>query len=144
MGMNDLFASLYEAGGTLVIGRNGSFSFNLFQQELYAFLGSWVWISVALVLGIFYFAINHPRFNRWYHWLLTGAVVAMGNAIAGYFITYNTLSFIPGLDFTFEYFQFAMVNFAFALLSFAALTFILRLFRVTKLSRNCSTCPIPN
>lgn len=143
MSLDDFFAMLYEAGGAITIGQNGQFSFDLYLNGLYSLFGMLAWLSSLVFLSVFYFAINHPRFNRWYHWLLVNGIVSFGNGLASYFIAKNTFD-AQGISYGPEYLFFFIINFIFVFLSFSFFTFLFRVTRFADLSRNCSTCPFPN
>lgn len=142
--MNNFFASIYELGGLLTIGHNGEFSYALWQNELYAFAGAISWLSILSSLLLFYFAIDHPRFNRWYHWLLVSGLIAILNGITAFIITRNTFIYNQLYDFGIEYIEFAILNLTFTFFFFIVFTSLFRLIKLTNLSTNCSTCPIPN
>lgn len=143
MQTNDFFAALYDAGGNFPIGYNGDFSFALYQHDLFSLFGYISWATVWFVLILFYFVINHPRFNRWYHLLFLGFTISLINSFIGYTISHNTFTMMPSYDFGIEYFHFAIVNFIVTLLSFVFFSFLFRI-TISRFSRNCSTCPIPN
>lgn len=141
--MNDFFASLYEVGGLITIGQNASFSFDLYLNELYPVFGLISWGSSLIALIFFYFIINHPRVNRWFHWVIIAVTIALINGIVSFTITTNKFGAL-GLDYGLEHFYFAIINILFTLASITFFTFIFRVTRFTELSRNCSTCPFPN
>lgn len=143
MTLNDFFAMLYEMGGFLTIGENGDFSFDLYSFGLYATIGLITWSSAIFSLLIFYFAINHPRFNRWYHWLLFVGILSLIISISTYGITTNTFD-SQGIQYGIEHLSFAILNFFFTFISSSFFTFIFRVTSLTNLSNNCSTCPFPN
>lgn len=144
MPLNNFFAPLYELWGLLTIGNNGDFSFALWQNDLYSLFGMISWLSILTALLIFYFAIDHPRFNRWHSWLIVVLSFTVINGALGYFISWNTFSFDPNYNFTFEYLSFSIVNSIFTMIWFGIFTLMLRLTKITNFSRNCSTCPFPN
>jgi len=142
--MNDFFAAIYDLGGMFPIGYNGDFSYALWQHNLFATFGLISWSIVVVFLVVFYFVLNHPRVNRWYHWLLFGFVASIINAFLGYILTYNKFSFLPDFGFDYEYYVFAFANFMVAFMSFMLFTAVIRIANLSQFSRNCSTCPIPN
>jgi hypothetical protein len=143
MNLNDFFASLYELGGTLVIGQNGEFSFDLFLNSLYSLFGTVALLSVIISLILFYFAINHPGFNRWYHMALVVIIISFLNGVFVYVASQNTFD-QQGITYGVEYLFFSIVNFFFVMVSFSVFIALFRLSRISDYSRNCSTCPFPN
>lgn len=71
---------------------------NVYGQDLFYHLKGWdnglqdfvaennqfptIWLvtflSAAFVFAVFYYILNHPRFNKFWHWLITLAVLAIG------------------------------------------------------------------
>ena len=71
---------------------------NVYGQDLFYHLKGWdnglqdfvaennqfptIWLvtflSSALVFFVFYYILNHPRFNKFWHWLITLVVLAIG------------------------------------------------------------------
>ncbi len=95
--MNELFASLYE-----LFLRLGFFSNDLAMhlygfscdsgaftgKNLYGPIGLIVLFGSILTAVIFYYVINHPRFNKWKHWLLVLGI----NAVAQFLVAYIWLA----------------------------------------------------
>jgi len=78
--MKVLFASLYE----LITGQN-QLADMLFKAEGVYFTVGLVMILLSLVgMAIYYYAINHPKFCRWYHWLLAVIVICLINFSIAY------------------------------------------------------------
>ena len=50
------------------------------QFILYGFLALGI---ASLVMVVYYYIINHPRFNRWWHWLIMLGVVGVSNLLIG-------------------------------------------------------------
>ncbi|MCM1034880.1 MAG: hypothetical protein NC038_00015 [Paludibacter sp.] len=64
--MDGLIANLYELFGFL---NQGNFSNDMYQNGFYKPIFI-IMIAICLVVPVlYYYAINHPRINRWYHWL---------------------------------------------------------------------------
>ena len=143
MNLNDFFAALYEVGGTIVIGQNGEFSYDLYLNGLYSLFGMTAWLTVIFTLIIFYFAIDHPGFNRWYHMLIVMLSFSFINGIFAYVAAQNTFDH-QGISYGIEYLYFSIVNFFFVLISYSLFTLAFRITRLADFSRNCSTCPFPN
>lgn len=50
-------------------------------------------LLVTTVLCItYYYVINHPRLNKWWHWIIAAAIVAMINLLIGGIWTFNHLA----------------------------------------------------
>jgi hypothetical protein len=103
--MNDLFSALYELFGYIQ-----DFSDNLYETGVNIPVGIVMVLLSAVGMASYYFAINHPKFNRWFHWLLVVGVLALINfgiawamsdsALYDYFqgvnqeIPYSTIDFV--------------------------------------------------
>jgi hypothetical protein len=74
--MNDFFQKLYEMFG---IAYNQGFSDNLYNAGTYAPIGELMFLLALAGMAIYYYAINHPRFNRWYHWLVIVLILCAAN-----------------------------------------------------------------
>lgn len=81
--MNEIFGSIYELLSRMSLyGSDLEMYLYGFDCEtggftgkgLYASIGFWMLVSAALSALLFYKIIDHPRFNRWYHWLIILAV----------------------------------------------------------------------
>jgi hypothetical protein len=156
--MRDFFAPIYE----LLQDLYGQFlgyhlygydcEFNITNQSLYALIGSLMIMISFVICILFYYAINHPRFNRWYHWLIMLVMNAGINFYIAYDITKSELDlgkickdFVT--DPQTNAIQIDATNcmgFGFDNAIIATLFFVLFSFIVRWWSRNCSTCPIPN
>ena len=64
--MDGFIANLYELFG---VANQGNFSNDMYNKDFYMPIFLILVISVALVATCYYYAVNHPRVNRWYHWL---------------------------------------------------------------------------
>ncbi len=146
----DFFAPLYEG---LFIGVYGDY----LGQHLYGFDGEGFndpslyipcgfityFTPLALVL-LFYYLINSPRFNRWYHWLIFLALsaiicfaVSYGWVYADYDQGYMAESIAQYIE-PGQLIAFGMVNALYGIILFVLFSFILR-----NWSANCSTTPFP-
>lgn len=139
--MNDFFAALYEAGSAFNLG---NFSLELYVNKLYVPVGMSMLLSVFLLSLVFYYVIDHPRFNKWTHWLLYTGIVSVLNFGLAFYFTYAELSLIYNLQGTSlpywsEFWIFSLVNMLYAFLFSVIVSLAVRWW-----SRNCSTCPIPN
>lgn len=139
--MNEFFAGLYELGGALYLG---NFSLELYVNKLYVPVGLTLIISVFLSLLVFYYLIDHPRFNKWTHWLLFVGIVSVLNFGVAFFFSYSELSLIYQLQGTqlpywADFWIFSLINMLYSLLLAVILSYLVRWWSI-----NCSTCPIPN
>ncbi|HOY30360.1 MAG TPA: hypothetical protein PKW80_00635 [Bacteroidales bacterium] len=139
--MNDFFGLIYELGGLFYID---NFSEDLFDNNLYLPVGLTLFISGLVFMAAYYYLVNHPRFNRWYHWLFYIALVGIINFLVAYFITKNNLTIIyenegNTLPYYGQFYTFSLINFIYTLLWCTVVSFIIRWG-----SRNCSTTPFPN
>ena len=72
--MNDFFAFLYESFGYIK-----GFSEELYNSGIYVTIGV-LMLSISVVGMIaYYYLINHPKFNRWLHWLFVVTMLAAIN-----------------------------------------------------------------
>ena len=158
--LNNLFAAIYELligfyGDNLALHMYGDYpcpTDGFSNQSLYVPIGLFMILSSLVIAGIFYYAINHPRFNRWWHWLIILLLNSGINFLLGFYRTFIDLtsdSICPdlvkdsesGFQYitTFNCIGFGFVNSVIALFAFILFSFIIRWWSI-----NCSTCPIPN
>ncbi len=148
--MNDFFASIYEM-------------FNLYgaalEQHLYGLnstcegydpVGPYTTFGLALLISsflmnvVYYYVINHPRFNRWFHWLIIAVGNSLLNGIFAFYMINNDLSIgnickdIIDKITVADCFWFAFTNAIWSFIFFTAFSFSMRWW-----SNNCSTTPIP-
>ena len=86
MDLNEFYAVIFEWG---TLAYRGTFSDDLFQENLYASIGLITTITSLILVLSFYFIINRPSFSRWHHWsimLLMNSLIAF---LIGYFIPQN-------------------------------------------------------
>lgn len=156
--MRDIFAPLYELlrdlyGQFLAYHLYGyDCQFNIVNQSLYVIIGTMMILISFAICTIFYYAINHPRFNRWYHWLILLLINAGINFYIAYDITNSNLeqgkicaAFVT--DPQTNAVQIDAVNcmgFGYDNAIIATLFFVIFSFSIRWWSKNCSTCPIPN
>jgi len=107
--MEDLFANIYELFGNLYFE---DFSDDLFRVGVYPVIG-FLMLGLSL-LGpvIYYYVINHPKFSKWWHWLIVIAVFAIINFTIATVYTFNSLDVLYYHDNPFfsEHFAFGMMN----------------------------------
>ena len=158
--LNEFFAAIYEFfiglyGDNLGLHMYGGYpcpTNGFANQSLYIPIGIFMILSTLLIAVLFYYAINHPRFNRCYHWLIILLINSGINFFIGFYRTYidlSTGSICPDLvkdpvsgfiNITnFNCIGFGFVNSIVAMFAFILISFIIRWW-----SKNCSTCPIPN
>jgi hypothetical protein len=139
--MNKIFASIYELGGVLRIGKAGTFSNAIYDNNLYQVLGI---ISIFAVSAIFifyyYWPINHPRFNKNIHWFLYFFLICLMFSIFMGLFLHNDMASIkpkpPLFPFN-DYLIFCLCNWFFSFL----ITAILLPLLFKRWSRNCSITP---
>lgn len=54
-------------------------------------IGLYMIITSLLVVTIYYYVINHPRFNRWWSWVIMLLITAAINFTVGFSYVYNRL-----------------------------------------------------
>jgi len=64
--MDGFIANLFEFFG---VANQGNFSNDMYNNGYYMPIFLILVILVAVVATCYYYAVNHPRVNRWYHWL---------------------------------------------------------------------------
>lgn len=97
-------------------------------------------ITIAIpwaAAGIYYYAINSVRFDRWYHWLLVGLIAILLTPIVGYMVNSSVFNDM-GVSYVAEALAFELAN-----LVWAALMFIVASFSMRWWSTNCRHTPIP-
>jgi len=129
--MNELFATIFET--FLFID---SFSDAVFESGIYSSIGITMVISSLVLFLLFYYGINSPKFNQWYHWLLVLVINFVINLLVTFFWTKSALEF-QGLDFSSEYLSLALVVALMSAILYTLLSFSLRWW-----SANCSNSPI--
>lgn len=109
MDWNEIFSWIFE-----LLGYAGTFSDDMFQEELYPSIGI-IGLVVSLILVVsFYFLINRPSFSRWQHWLIVFAVNFVIAFTIGFFMPRNT--FIS-LDLEYEMIQYILFGLKNALIA---------------------------
>lgn len=126
--MNDLFAAMYELAGLLYLG---SFFDSLFDNNLYSPVGIIMVVSSLAMMLIYYYAIDHPKFAKWYHWLIWTLVAAMLNFAVAYLMTDYHLEKVFALQeqpvpYSSEFFTFSSINAIFTLLFCTLFSFLIR------------------
>lgn len=78
--MNDFFAKIYELFAYFT-----GFSNDLFHSGVYVSIGILMLTISAVGMFLYYYLVNHPRFNRWWQWLLSVGLLAVINFAIAYF-----------------------------------------------------------
>ncbi len=148
--MKDFFAPIYELlkalyGSDLadhLYGLDPAGSGDYTARSLYVTVGFLLIALTASIVSAYYFLLNSPRYNRWFHWA--------GFMAANFFINLGIGFYLPFLDYdkgkiapairdaidTGHLWGFGMANALLSLVLFVVLSIILKRF-----SRNCSTVP---
>lgn len=132
--MYDLIASLYE----LFYYSADGFSDNIYNEGLYSIVFLVLAISSMLFMTIFYYLPGHPRYSRWFHWLIVAAINFVINFSFTFIFVRNTFS-VSGFQYTTEYFSFALVS---GFVSFIIFTLFSYSFRWW--SKSGAKTPIPS
>ncbi|MGV4463948.1 hypothetical protein ACQ1PR_10225 [Ornithobacterium rhinotracheale] len=139
----------------------------LYSQEFYDFLSGWscfnqdysnveyftriglfTIVTTLIFVYVFYYVINHPRFSRWYHWLISLIVYFVWSYVYVYNLVYSgvvedcllyrknengeDIQLITGTDF---------FGLAFTVAIFTAFLFLLFSIVLKWKSRNAKHCP---
>jgi len=149
--MRDFFAPMYELlisfyGGDLgehLYGMNLECT-DYSSASLYGMIGLLLVVSSLACSFIFYYIINHPRFNRWYHWTIILLVNLGVNFFFGFYFPYLDfinenicLELIQHLS-TYNCIGFGIVNAIWSIIWFSFFSMLIRWW-----STNASTTPIP-
>lgn len=146
--MKDFFAHLYELfkplfGADLADHLYGYQDGGAFEgASLYPTIGLVLFIGTPMIVVLYYYAVNSPRFSRWYHWV----IVLLLNAFLQWFIAF----YLPYIDkrdgliaqeidphITTTH----LVGFGFANMIYSTVLFFLWSFFLKRWSANCSTTP---
>ena len=130
--MSEVFSTIYES-----IYYVEPFSDDMFNEDLYTPIGIWTLVISGILCVGFYYGINHPRFNRIWHWFIIALINSLICSALAYFLPENALSSLD-LEYGKEYFIFAGHN---AWISFVV--FILFSYLIRWKSTKCSHTPIP-
>jgi len=84
MKLSELFTFLYE-----LFHYAGTFSDDLFEQDLYLIVGL-INVGTSVLLGLlFYYAIDNPKFSKLKHWLIILTINALIAYGVGFFYPFN-------------------------------------------------------
>jgi hypothetical protein len=136
--MNDIFASLYE-----LFAYFEGFSDDLYENKLYIPVGLSMSVGSLIGIIIYYYGINHPRFNRWYHWLITVLTVCIINFGIAYSVVINGLDNIYAsqnqeIPYSAEILIFSLINAIWTLIASFVFSFVRK---IGKWSYNCRNTP---
>jgi uncharacterized BrkB/YihY/UPF0761 family membrane protein len=136
--MNDFFAFLYE-----ILAYFEGFSDDLFENNLYLPIG--ISMSAVSLVGtiIYYYVLNHPHLNRWYHWagiVLIACIINFGTA---YGVTFNSLNDIYAqknqvIPYSADVVIFSLINVLWTIITSFAFSFMRK---IGKWSYNCRNTP---
>jgi hypothetical protein len=137
--MNEIFASIYEAGGLFYIEFE-DFSNQLYNYEIYTPIG-WVLILSSLIWMFLYYKIDHVNFSRWYHWLIWLAILCAINFVFAYYWSVKELTLHfeeEGIQMPYsgEFVNFSLINVLYAIVLGILLSLMLK-----KIAVNTKTTP---
>lgn len=125
--------SIYEA-----LFYSGDFSNAMYNSGAYGIVAL---VTLAMTWGgaaIYYYVINSVKFDRWWHWLATLAVVALLTPLVCYLVTDGMLSFSDNEGYSTAGAQLQLANVLISAVLFTVASFSLRWW-----SSNCRHTPIP-
>ncbi|MDR2424938.1 MAG: hypothetical protein LBD59_09485 [Prevotellaceae bacterium] len=134
--MNDFFAFLYETLSYL-----NTFSDDMYNTNAYVPTGlSSVAISLA-GMTIYYYLINHPRLNRWFHWFGMSLILAVINFGIAWIMSDKALFALYSeqgqeMPYGYEIFTFSLINAVWTLVFNFVFSMIIKWW-----SRNCDHTP---
>lgn len=137
--MDGFIANLYEFFGFVNLG---NFSNDMFQNGFYLSVFM-VMVSTCLLASVsYYYIVNHPRGNRWYHWLFFNLGCSLLNFILAWAIVsdkmvgyYAQQQMDTPYDWT-NYFVFSCIAFAWAFIGFFLFSILIK-----RWSSNCKHSP---
>jgi len=116
---------------------NTQFSQNLMALNLYQDIGLVSSFLTILFLLLFYFIINHPRFNEKKHWFFVMFINALIIIMVTFFWVYTVFQQTKGIDTNIlDILGFSIINAIISSIFFVALSCYLKRFSI-----NCSTTP---
>jgi hypothetical protein len=116
--MNAFFTTIYELGSVFYLG---DFSDYLHRNDLYMPVGFVMVISSLVGMLIYYYVLNHPRYDKWYHWFGCVVVVGIINAVSAYWVVLSKLEIVfaredEEVPFSTEFFSYSIVDFLWTLI----------------------------
>lgn len=137
--MDGFIANLYEFWGMAYLG---DFSNDMYQNGFYLPIFIVMIVTCLLVSAVYYYAINHPRLNRWYHWLFFNLGTALLNFVVAWIIAQDKMVAYyaeQGMDAAHDwtnYFVLSSIAFFWTFVCFFLFSFALKWG-----SRNCKHAP---
>lgn len=128
--IQDFIANIYELWGAAYFE---GFSDDMYDINVYFPIFLWMIISVAVVAFAYYYIINHPRWNRWWHWMIFNVVTSLFNFGIGWGISRGNLydlyhaqnMDLPYYSMT-EFFPFASICFGWTFVMFFIFSMIIK------------------
>lgn len=137
--MDGFIANLYEFFGFVNLG---NFSNDMFQNGFYLSIFMVMMSTCLLAPVIYYYIVNHPRVNRWYHWLFFNLGCSLLNFILAWAIAsdkivnyYAQQQMYTPYDWT-HYFVFSCMAFFWSFICFFLFSIPLK-----RWSSNCKHTP---
>ena len=137
--MEGFIANLYELFG---FANQGNFSNDMYNEGYYQPIFLIMVISVIIINVIYYYAWNHPRLNRWYHWLFFNIVACFFNFILSWYISSDKINAFyaqQGMDSPYDWTNYLILSLIALLWSFVF--YFLFSFIMKWGSRNCKHTP---
>ena len=127
--MDGFVANLYELWGSFYLG---NFSNDMYQNGFYLPLFIIMIVTCILIPVIYYYIINHPRWNRWKHWLYFMLGTAVVNFLCTWIIAsdkiynyYAQQGMATPYDWT-DYFILSSMAFGWSLVCFFLVSFVIK------------------
>ena len=86
--MEGFIANLYELFGGACLGH---FSTDMYNNGFYLPIFIIMVAAIFLVACVYYYLVNHPRVNRWYHWLVFNLGTGITNFIVTWIVSHNKI-----------------------------------------------------
>jgi hypothetical protein len=86
----ELFASLFStelADHLYGLSRNNDGTTE--ARSLYLYVGLSMLVISLVIAAVYYFAINSPKYNRWYHWITAMGTNAIINLLVGFYLPFR-------------------------------------------------------
>lgn len=108
--MEGFIANLYELFG---VGHLDRFSNDMYNNNFYLPIFI-ITLGVVVISALaYYYALNHPRYNRWYHWTLWRSITCFVNSIITWIATnYMLYTFYAeqGMDAGFPWTDYSVIS----------------------------------
>jgi hypothetical protein len=86
--MEGFIANLYEL---FRVADLGNFSTDMYNNGFYLPIFIIMVAAIILVACVYYYLVNHPRANRWYHWLFFNLGTGAANFIVTWVVSHNKI-----------------------------------------------------